>query len=414
MMIKRLSLFSASLFACVLSTGCATYQSKVEPARAALKSGDYSKATSLLLPLAEKEDGDQLVHLLDYSVALQMSGDLKESNRILLKSDRLADQSDYHSVTNIAGSLIGSQDVVQYKGDTFEKIFINAYLAMNFLEANDLENAAVQARRMNEKYLLYRSEEKKAFELNSFGKYLSAIIWEADKEYDNAYISYNDAYKIDPTITGIQKDLIRSSKLARRNDEHANWKKKFPEVKDDSTWYDKKNGEIIVIFQQGWGPRKVMGGGDNILPRLSKVYSTTQSARVTIDAGANYSYTEKVYDVSDAAIRTLLEDQGILLAKRLAGVATKAVLADQIRQKDQLAGDLAYILMRVTERPDLRQWSTLPESIQVVRFYVKPGTYNLRIEGLTSSSTPTGEQKTFESVSIKAQEKKFLVWRSVQ
>ncbi|MEN0059211.1 MAG: hypothetical protein AAGB31_10290 [Bdellovibrio sp.] len=403
---------STLLLIAVFGSGCATYQGKVQGARDALVRHDYDKALQDLKPLAQAENGDQLVYLLDYAVALQLAGRLKESNDTFLKADRLSEMVDYHSVSRIAGSLALNEEMVQYKGDTFEKIFINAYLAMNFLEMGLLDDALVEARRINEKYLKYRADEKQKFELNFFSKYLSAVIWEASGNYDDAYIAYNEAYKIDSTVPSLRADLIRSAKLARRSDTYQDWKKKFPEVQENKSWYDRSQGELVIIYQQGWGPRKYAADNQYRFPQLRPVHSQTHQARVQIKEASYLS--KEVYDVQKAAIETLSEDQGILIAKRVAGLATKAVLSDQVRQKNELLGSLTWIALNVADRADLRQWSTLPQTIQTIRIQLPPGKYTFSIEGLDSFSQPTGENLETREVEIKANRKNFVIWRSLK
>lgn len=408
---QRLTQFVGLLLVPLL-VGCATYQHKVGAARDTLSRGEYTKALGDLKPLAETPSDDQLAYLLDYAVALQVAGNLKESNRVFMQADRLAELVDYQSISRIAGSLALSEEMVQYKGDTFERIFINAYLAMNFLEMGQLDDALVEARRINEKYLKYRADEKKAFELNSFSKYLSAVIWEANRSYDDAYIAYSEAHKIDPAISTIREDLIRSAKLARRMEAYKDWKKKFPEVQESDKWYDRGYGELVVIFQQGWGPRKAPDKDGQSLPTLIPVRSQTQQARLNLQ---NQSYlSRQIYDVQTAAIQTLQEDYGILFAKRVGGIATKAVLADQLRQKNQALGDLAYLALLLTDRADVRQWSFLPQTIQMIRVPLPPGQYVFNLEGLDHSHTPTGEGFESRTVEIKAGQKKFVVWRSLK
>ncbi|WII70780.1 hypothetical protein QJS83_09940 [Bdellovibrio sp. 22V] len=413
--LQRLTPVVGLFFFTTILSGCASYQSKVHQAREALSHRDYEKALKELEPLAEKQSDDQLVYLLDYGTALQIAGKYKESNAVFMKADRLAERVDYQSVSRIAGSLALSEEMVQYKGDTFEKIFINAYLAMNFLEMGQLDDALVEARRINEKYLKYRADEKKKFELNSFSKYLSALIWEASRSYDDAYIAYNEAYKIDPTIPTIHADLIRSAKLARRMDSYAQWKKQFPEVEEQESWYNRNLGELVIIYQQGWGPRKVPDRNEYRFPTLIAASSDTKKARLTLLPEANTSYlSREVYDVEKAAIETLREDQGILVAKRVAGIATKAVLSDQVRQQNQLLGDLAFIALNIADRADVRQWSTLPQTIQIIRVPLKAGQYKFKIEGLDFTGSPTGENLENREVLIKPGQKQFIVWRSLK
>lgn len=409
---KRLTAY-VGLFFLLLTTGCASYQSKVDKARSSLMARDYDAALKDLEPLANKEDGDQLVYLLDYGTALQVSGKIDDSNRTFLKADKLSEMIDYQSISRVAGSLALSEGMVQYKGDTFEKIFINAYLAMNFLEQGKLDDALVEARRINEKYQKYRQDEKQKFELNPFSKYLSALIWEANRDYDDAYIAYQEAYKLDPGIPHIDEDLIRSAKLARRMDTYQDWKKKFPQVKENPDWYNKSMGELVIIYQQGWGPRKYAAKNEYRLPALYPTPSSTKIARLTIDGGETL-VSHPIYDVQDAAIKTLKEDYGILVAKRVAGIASKAVLADQVRQKNQLLGDLTFLALNIADQADLRQWSMLPQTIQLIRVPLKPGEYKFNLEGLSIVGNPTGEAIYNQNVTIKTGQKKFIVWRSLQ
>lgn len=411
--LQRLTPVVGLFFVITVLAGCATYQTKVSRARESLRDGDYSTALKELEPLAEKPSDDQLVYLLDYGVALQVAGKIDESTKALMQAERVSELVDYHSISRIAGSLALSEEMVQYKGDTFEKIFINAYLAMNFLEQGKLDDALVEARRINEKYLKYRADEKQKFELNAFSKYLSAMIWEASRSYDDAYIAYNEAYKIDPTISTIREDLIRSAKLARRNDSYKDWKKKFPDVEENPQWYDRSVGELVVIYQQGWGPRKTQDRDAYAMPRLVSVPTQTQKVRLTVD-GKESTTSREVYDVQSAAISTLREDYGILAAKRIAGIATKEVLADQVRQKNEALGAVAWILLFASDRADVRQWSTLPQTIQTARMYLKPGTYKFNLQGLDYSGSPTGENLENREIQIKPGQKTFVIWRSMK
>lgn len=396
--------------------GCATYQGNVYEARNLVEQGQYSEAVTKLEPLALKEGGDQLVYLLDYAVALQLSGDLKQSTAIFLKADRLVDTLDYHSVSRITGSLLGSEEMVQYKGDTFEKIFINAYLAMNFLSEGNLDEALVEARRMNEKYIKYRQDNEIKFKQNVFGKYLSAMAWEADKKYDDCYIAYKEAYQLDSNIPFIAEDLIRASKLARRDDEYKKWKSEFPSVKEMPEWYSKDHGELIVIHQQGWGPRKTYNSRDYRFPILTPYRVNTQSSILKIIKGeTTVSYqSQTLYDVEHAAILTLQDDYSYIVAKRMAGVVAKEVAADQIRQKNELLGNLIWIAMHVSDRADLRQWSSLPQKVEVIRTYLPKGNYSLALHGLSDSGVETQEFKEFQDIKVMPGKKKFIIWRTLK
>ncbi|MES3037199.1 MAG: hypothetical protein V4736_04755 [Bdellovibrionota bacterium] len=405
---------SASLF---FITSCATYQSTVNPAREKLKSGQTADALADLKKLAEKEDGDQLVHMLDYATALQYAGETKESSRIFQKADKFAEMQDYHSVSKLTGSLLFSQEMVQYKGDTFELIFINALNSLNYLQDGNLDDALVEARRINEKYLKLRADEKKKFELNPFSKYLSAMLWEAGGNYDDAYIAYKEAYDLDLGSPLLRKDLLRAALLARRDDEYQTWRSKFPEEAKEVKKPSRDQGELIVLFLQGWGPRKESDPNARTMPILRHVPSEADRLNITIsDVGVGQFDYQSVllYDVEKAAIQTLAEDRASLVGKRIGGVVAKEVMADQIRQKNEALGAVAWIAMYASDRADLRQWSLLPQTIQIVRQPLPAGRHWITAKSLNAAGAVLEELKPRQEFTIKAGRKHFMVVRSLK
>lgn len=404
--------FSAGFFVILFLSGCATYQGKVEESRLLMQQGRYSESISKLEPLAAEANRDQLVYLMDLGIAYQVAGKFEDSNKVLLRADRLSENLDYHSVTNVSSSILLNEEMVQYKGDTFEKIFINANMAMNYLALDNLDDALVEARRINEKYRKFRSDEKKNFELNTYGLWLSALIWEAAGSYDDAFIAYKNAWELEPSNFVFQKDLLRAAKLSKRDTEFKKYKKLYPQIELGSEFNDKSQGELVILVQQGWGPRKVQDQQHPRFPLLSSVYSQTQSANVQVgDLSLN---SEFVYDLDRASKLTLIEDRASLVARRLGGIVAKEVVADQVRQKDELLGFLVAVAVHASDRPDLRQWSTLPSSIQVIRLKLSAGAYSIKLQGLDSQGGRSIEAKEFENVSIKPNKKSFVLWRTLQ
>lgn len=423
-----------SLFVLV---GCATYQTKVdEPRRIMLSEPDRS--VQMLRPLAEAEGRDQLIYVLDYATALQAAGRFDESAKEFIRAEKIADSKDYHSVTQVAGSLLLSEEMVQYKGENFEKLFINAMNALNFLNLGQLDSALVEARRLNQKVVALRAEGKTEFSESPFGFYLSAVLWEADRKVDDAYIAYSNAYKADPSIRLLREDLIRSALRAGRGDELKKWKGQFPEVELRPEWRDRKASELVVVAQTGWGPQKRPRPEAPRFPYLVRVPSRTQAVVLkvwpsetrrpsaeksesdqaesaqtqAIDAIPLLSVrSERIQSVTDVAIRTLEADYARLVASRVAGVATKAVVADQIRQKDELLGGLAWIAMNLADRADLRQWSTLPSEFHIARVWLKPGTYRVTVHSLLNSGEESEALQSTELV-LQPGRKSFLTART--
>jgi hypothetical protein len=408
---------SAILLPLFILSGCATYQSQVSAARNEIAVGKIDDALKDLKPKADKQNDDQLIYALDYATALQIAGRIDESNRYFMLSDRLAEEKDYNSVSRVAGSMLLNEEMVQYKGDTFEKVFINAFLAMNYLKLNNYDDAMVEVRRMNEKFNKYRMDEKKDFEINPFSRYLAALVYEANHNWDDAYIAYQETYKLDPTIPTLKMDLIRSSYWARRPDDHEMWKKKFPEIQFKPDTSRKQKGEIVLLYLQGWGPRKKPDPRSPIFPILEPVYNQTQHACLVVN-GKQEDKSILVYDTQKAAIDTLNDDRPGLVARRLAARAAREVTASQIAQKDKknggLLGAVAFIGMQATERADLRQWSFLPASIQVSRIMVDPGTYDIGVQGFEAGGGISSEKADAHPVKLVAGQTEFIIWRSLK
>lgn len=402
-----------------LLVACASYQTKLDEPRQMLKAGRFTEGIEKLKALAEKPSDDQLVYLMELGSAYQMAGRYKESNKIFLEADRLTEQVDYHSVSNIAMATLTSEDMIQYKGDSFEKLFINANLALNFSMMGELDSALVEARRINEKITKFRLDGRPDYEKNAFADYFSGLIWEADQKFDDAYISFETAYKLDATNPYLPADLIRSAKKARRDDTYRKWKKEFPDVVENPDWYDKNKGEIVVVILQGWGPRKQPAPENARIPRLYPVYSMTQAVKAelipsTTKTQSDSQVSKPVYNVERVAIQTLDADYGWLIARRVGSFVAKEVMADQIRQKNELLGLVAWLGMHLSDRADLRQWSLLPQTVQLARFWVPPGNYKLKLQGLEGGGTFSGDAAETPELQVKPGRKTFYLWRPLR
>lgn len=386
---------------------------KVNVARANISNGNYDSAAKSLEPLATTEDKDQLVYLLEYGTALQLAGDFKKSNDVFRKADKISAINDYHSISKITGSLLFNEGMVQYKGEHYEKVLINAFSAINYLMLGELDEANVEARRLNEKLQKYKNDAQLPFTQSPFARYLSAMIWESNGKFDDAYIDYEETYKLNPNIPLLREDLIRLAKRSKRSEALKKWEREFPEVTWRKEWDEKNYGEIILVYQQGWGPVKRPNPQNFSFPMLFSSFSDTKRANLIVDSFPPSS-TSEIYNISEVTIRTFNDQMGELIAKRLGAHVVKAVAADQIRQRNEGLGNLAYLVMRVADQADTRHWSTLPESFQIARIRVPAGTYNVTAQGFTHMNQPSGEFLPQTRVVVKPHKFSFVNWRSVK
>lgn len=363
--------FFVLLISTLVLYSCATHQSRLAPVRSNLLLGQCEEALKKLDELTAKDDSDRLLYLMEYGSALQICKDYRKSNEMFLMADKLSEQIDYISVSKVVGATLLNEEMIQYKGDIFEKLFINASAALNFLELEQYDEAMVEVRRINEKYNKFTAEEKTSYELNSFAQYLAGLIYEQDKKYDDACISYKNAYKLDMTFRNVALDMLTACWRAKRTQEFGELVKQVEPTSDELQFVKRKTkNEKIVLYLQGLGPQKAPRPENHLYPYLLPAQNLTKEIMLNYtdeNEKPNSKVSSPVYSVAKAAMNTLEADYNSLTGRRLGARIAKEVVADQIRQKDKALGDLALIVMVVAERADLRGWSLLPETIQVTR-----------------------------------------------
>lgn len=373
-----------------------------------LREKNYEKAIEELKPLAEKEGDDQLLYLLNLGMAYHLAGKWDESIQTLLKADAIAEIKDYISLSREAGSILLNDGLLQYKGDDYEKVLIHIYLSLNFLMKNDLDGALVEARRVNEILQRFRDESKRKYEQSSLAFYLSAMIWEANRDWDDAYIAYNDTYKHFKENDYLKEDLLRLSKRADRQDDYEKWRNKFGNRTYSAP--DKESGELILIYQQGRGPVKKPHPSFDKIPKLFPV--GTIAMKASLEVNGKKAKTQTIYNLQDVAIKSLEEQYALIIGKRVGGLAAKFIVSQQVAKKNEALGMATWIGLNLMDQADLRQWSNLPETFQIARMYLKPGTYDVNVSALDYAGKATAEAQKFEKVKINKGKITFLNWRS--
>lgn len=414
---KKVLVFKLSaLIGCLyFLSSCATHQSRLSPAQRDLLSGNCAGALKILGELSAKQSDDRLLYLMEYGSALQICKDYKASTQVFLQADKLSEELDYISASRVVGATLFNEEMIQYKGDIFERLFINISLALNYIEVELYDDAMVEVRRINEKYNKFKAEEKNSYELNSFSQYLSGLIWETQNKFDDACISYKDSYKLDATYRDVALDMLSACWQARRTQEFNQLVSEIQPTLEELSFVKRKNkGEVIVIFLQGLGPKKMPRPDNHLYPYLVPTRNLTEKIVVTFVDGSEVPVTvasRPVYNVEKAAIATQEADYASLGARRLGARVAKEVAADQIRQKDKTLGNIAWLVMVASERADLRNWSLLPESIQILRINPLKNS-KVNIVGMTRYGA---ESEKFPEIDLSLhQNKKIFILRSIK
>jgi hypothetical protein len=100
-----------------------------------------------------------------------------------------------------------------------------------------------------------------------------------------------------------------------------------------------------------------------------------------------------------------------LLAKRIAARIAKEQIARRLDREDEGLGLLARVIMDVSDQADLRQWTSLPETLQIIRIPVDKGEHQLEVDFLDSFGDVT--QSIPVTVNVGERELEVLFVKSV-
>jgi hypothetical protein len=396
--------------------GCVSARMSDVDSNIAFRDGRYAEASDRLRKgLAEQgEQGkDELLYLLDLGLVLHTSGQFEESNRYFLKADQVAEIKDYTSLSQEAGTLLTSDNIKDYKGEDFENVLISTYLAMNYALLGDHENALVEARRVNRKLYRMVTEGKRKYKQSAFARYLSAILYETQSDYADAYIDYKKVYELEPAFPGLGRDLWRTGRLAGFREDLKKWDREYELSEEDhvqARQFGPKSakGEIIVLYENGLSPIKRPNPQFQEIPKFYPRFNPVSQANVLVN-GSELAKTEVLQDIERTAIENLDEKYAGLIAKKIAGVVAKEFIGDQLAKRtgNELVGFLAKAYFYLSDQADVRSWNLLPRDLQLARIPVEAGSYEVQVVPIGSSPLPA------KKVEVPAGRKVFVNFRYI-
>ena len=153
---------------------------------------------------------------------------------------------------------------------------LHSYKALSYVFENQLESALVEIRRANkvqedalkdnQAELDKRTEEaaagypdmttligdvKNGFQ-NAFTFYLSGMLYEANKQFDDAYIDYKKALEINTDNTYLQQNVLRLAKKQGFDQDFETFSQRFGKLNEVNA----NQGQVIIIAEQGLIPAK--------------------------------------------------------------------------------------------------------------------------------------------------------------
>ena len=400
---------------CLLSnTGCVHYQMKVDKAISHIQQGK-PKAYQNIFKQAKKDSPSprHLVYLLDQATILQFDGKYKQSNALFLQAEKLFQSKDFISLSSIASNALIAPEVSIYKLDITERFLVNTMLQINFLLSKQQEAAQVEARKLDQKFRKHKRSKKKKHPGNAASFYFSGLTWEMSHNYASAFLDYRRSYRLQPSpATG--EALLQAARLSGRVNELPKALRKKHKSSSKGHFL---NSEMVLVYQQGWVARKdlphqLMLATPNhlhmakgLVPVLEPIPSNIKSIILEVE-GVGKSPSRPLFNVT----KDMVQRHNDSLFKQGATELLASVV--QYKAFSELFGELAAELVWFFRQPDTRHWGLLPESFQVARLKVAPGSHKYRVHELRKKGQVVGVSQWIH-FSLKEREKFVGLWRSV-
>jgi len=380
----------------VLLQACASFGSHELTVREGLLQGK----SELALQMIEKKDPEQkeVIPSLNKGMLRRINGEYAGSNKIFEVAKKEIDALYGVSITENLAAITINETLRGYEGDHYERLLLHAYMAMNYIQQNDPDDARVEMLQADVKVQEWGGDT----EADAFVRYLAGLVYEALNEPDEALVSYRKSYKIYqnrhalyPEIPfNLQKDLLRMTARLHLWNEYKRYKKSFGLKDYHPPGKDKTSGDLVVILNNGLAPER----GEIIIPIYSddiqkKVRIAFPSykvpkqplmlARISIDK--KQATLETVEDIDTQARHALAANMPAIMARATVRAVLKYNSQLEAKKQGDLAGLLVSIANYATEHADTRSWSTLPEEIQLQRLQLPAGKYQLKIEMLNTA-----------------------------
>lgn len=457
----------------LLLSGCgAAYSGYVSHSLNHLEKGNYEGALSAL----KKPDGktNKLLYHLEKGLILHYQGQYEMSNAEFARAERLSDQLYTRSVSREIAALLSNDAVIAYRGEEFELALIHYYRAMNYARLGDRQAALVECRKANLKLENYaqQAEYEFSYKNDAFLQYMTGLFFEAEGEWNDAYISYKDAlkgYRAYEAAFDLQAPrmlIIDLARLAQRlgyADEVAEYTERYQLA--PAELQPTSGGELVVFVESGFVPRKhqvefsvpilqdegkweVWTVSERAVHRYHHphVYKRrqvdywlrvalpeyravpSQVAGVRLRAGDHSALAATAEDLDAIAQRTFAQKFDTILiravarnlAKYLASKGIENAFADDDDDdendwaKESLGkalGGLVNLFGVATEAADTRGWLALPHAIRIARLAMPPGTAAPTLELLDDRGRVLAVE-TLPAVAVADGEKVFLNFRT--
>ena len=354
------------------------------------------KQAATIVEQAEKEYGSKsrLLYRMDRGMTLHLAGRYQQSNAVLEQAEEEVERLYTRTIRSETVAFLTNDNALPYEGDAYEHVMINVVKALNYAVRGQLQEALVEARRIDHRLnvLSDQVKETNGYRNDGFARYLSGILYEAAGDLNNAFIAYrnaSEAYEAmrewlqTPYPASLRSDLLRTAEALHLTTEFEGYRQAFPDVTWEPVSAKPQLAQIVMISYNGRAPRKedryldlpisldalqlvLLNRGffqslhqrnravDSVLyglngrvvrvavPRLVPQKTQVSFENMTLTNAAGLPVTvrsELAHNVTALAEKSLSDRLPAIMAKALARAATKFALAEgATRGAQQAAG----------------------------------------------------------------------------
>lgn len=419
---------------CFLFASCATWYQRTAAFQEAVGQGHFEQAEKILQKdKKQARNKNKILYYLNQGYVEFMLGNSEKSNQAFETAEQLTEDQHRNALTE-AAVLVSNPEIRPYKPEDFEVIMINFYKALNYLQMNNMEDALVEARKinirlqqLNDKY----PDHKNRYQQDAFAQLLTGLIYDAAGDANNAFIAYRNAYNIYQSDyiknfglaapEQLKKDLLRTAYTCGFTSELHQYEKEFGFKYTQNP--SGSNGQLVLFWLNGFGPVKSEWGitftkvqQDNGMVVFhneelgltfpffwGNTYSDDERnslADLNVVRAVFPKYTERppVYtqgilkyenknyplqeaeDINQIAFKTLHDRMVRELSTSLLRVATKQGLKYAASKQNEWLGFAVGLANAFTEKADTRNWQTLPYSISYARVPLNAAENNIELQ----------------------------------
>lgn len=409
-------------------SSCATYYTRNVKFQNAVSEGRLDDAKSILEKDKKEAEGrNKFLWQVNTGYVESMQANFEASNVAFNQADYIAE--DYHkNIGAEALALVSNPMMKPYKPEDFEVVMVNCYKAFNYLQINDLDNALVEAKRINIKLNALNDKypnNKNRYRNDAFAHVMMGLIYDANGDYNNAFIAYRNAletYETDYTsqfnVTApeqLKRDILRTAYKTGFYTELQEYETKFNMKYEPQ----KDQANLVFFWLNGFGPVKAewsinftlipgqggmmtfvneemginfpffIGSGQENSSlsnlRFLRVAFPKYVERQAVFNQANIENNGTQYplykseDINQIAFKTLHDRMMREMANSLLRLAMKKSIEMVASNENKGLGAVVSIANALTEKADTRNWQTLPYSISYTRVPLNEGENKIKL-----------------------------------